>query len=152
MKGTWRLILEVVSLLAGLATITTLAIRVEELEKDKYTIYKYFIEILNNRESTIEKLRNENLLYRNQLQQFETELRTIYGKVSSINGTIPDVKIEIKGSSVVYSNSNGEFLIQCKAGLHIIFEKNGYDTYEYIVNEEDFEKNPLEIGLTELRR
>ena len=111
-------------------------------QEDKKEIYNYFIKELKKRENAVERLRNENLVFRNQLITFESDIlsmRPLFGKIISSNNTsLANVKIEVEGGSQIFSNSNGEFVINCPIGQLIIIEKDGYKSYSFIVNEEHF--------------
>src|SRR3989339_1191003 len=77
----------------------------------------------------------------------QVESRPFYGIVISETGvSLADVKISVLGGSQVYSNSSGEFMIYCKAGSFIKFEKYGYKLNEFILNDEQF-KNYQKIRL-----
>jgi hypothetical protein len=153
-SGVLRLVTEIVVFFGALAAIVPLLIQNSELKIDKVDIFKSLYEIIDSRDSAIQKLYDENYLIRNQLyimkqpqqrnriQTYEVaSLKSLYGNVV-LNNNFPlsNVKINIEGGTQIYSNSNGEFFIDCKIGQKITFEKEGYAAHEFVLGKDRFNK------------
>lgn len=121
----------------------------KEQKELKYTIDYYNIELYNNNKKVDELIdsldivrysaRNTTLRKRVDNIINIAEAKTMYGKVISEYGDpLTDVKISIIGGSQVYSNSNGEFLIYCRLGSIIHFEKDKLKPLEFQVNNNHF--------------
>lgn len=139
-------IANIVAIIVGLLMIIHLFLQIRAYKEDKAIIFHYFTNTLQNCQRTIQKLSNKNFALRTQLQkpEFEGEIRMrlLYGRVVSAidSRPIPDVKIEVEGASQIFSNSNGEFLISCKLGNRVRFEKDGYAIVEFVIDERNLDR------------
>lgn len=133
---------EIAGIASAIVAIVALWIQVDNLKEDKRDIYIESTETVKTLENIIHKLRSENFLLRHNLEQSRIgaeNLKVLYGKVSSTDNTpLADVRIEAEGGSQVYSNSNGEFLINCRIGQLVKFEKQGFKPLKVIADGKDF--------------
>jgi len=115
----------------------------KEARADKRDIYTYYGQQMSRLEGTINKLRSENMILRNKLDQSGTDLTTlsvVYGRiVSGKNLGLADAKVEVSGGSQVFSNSNGEFSIISRPGQTITIRKPGFKANALTVRPEHFE-------------
>jgi hypothetical protein len=134
------------AIISAIVALIELKIQKQNTTTDKYVMYEQFTEQIKTLEITISNLRDRIFLLEDQLQHHRSksdikDFKVLYGKIISTNDIpIPDVKIEVLGGSQVFSNSNGEFLINCRARQRVRFGKNGYKSYEIVASEEHFKQ------------
>lgn len=145
-KGINRWVRFVAVLVAVIFIATSFAFnfpKAKEIREDKRDIYTFFSQKITQLESTIQRLRRENLALRDKLIESGTYLppfRTIYGRISSSDGVgLADAKVVVISGSQVFSNPNGEFSLDSMPGQTITIEKSGYKTYRFTVNPQHFE-------------